>query len=383
MRELRRLEEQHPELITPDSPTQRVSGQPVEAFGIVEHRVPLLSLANAFNEEELRAWYRRAANLVENERFDMVCEPKIDGLAVALVYENGSFVQGATRGDGLRGENITQNLRTIRSLPLTVRGDGLPPRFEVRGEAYMTRRGFEQLNEERAERGPAPLRQPSQRRRRLRAPARLPHHRPPAAGHLRLPARLGRRPHAGEPLGGHAVAGLPGLQDQPQRGTLPLPRRGGPPLPAVGGAAREPGLRHRRRRGQDRRPRVAAGAGLRGPRAPLGRRLQVPAHPGHHPPPGHPRQRRAHRQPEPLRRPGARAGGRRHRQARHPPQRGRHPAQGHPHRRHRHRAAGGRGHPPGGGARRQPAHGPGATRTAPRRTAPSAGRRWCGPRARP
>jgi len=153
MRELRRLEEQYPALITPDSPTQRVSGQPVEAFGIVEHRVPLLSLANAFNEEELQAWHRRAANLVENERFDMVCEPKIDGLAVALVYENGSFVQGATRGDGLRGENITQNLRTIRSLPLTVRGDGLPPRFEVRGEAYMTRRGFEQLNEERAEQG--------------------------------------------------------------------------------------------------------------------------------------------------------------------------------------------------------------------------------------
>jgi DNA ligase (NAD+) len=150
MRELRRLEEQYPALITPDSPTQRVSGQPVEAFGIVEHRVPLLSLANAFNEEELRAWHRRAANLMENEHFDMVCEPKIDGLAVALVYENGSFVQGATRGDGLRGENITQNLRTIRSLPLTVRGDGLPPRFEVRGEAYMTRRGFEQLNEERA-----------------------------------------------------------------------------------------------------------------------------------------------------------------------------------------------------------------------------------------
>jgi DNA ligase (NAD+) len=153
MRELRRLEEQHPELITPDSPTQRVSGQPVEAFGIVEHRVPLLSLANAFNEEELRAWHRRAAGLVENERFDMVCEPKIDGLAVALVYENGSFVQGATRGDGLRGENITQNLRTIRSVPLTVRGDGLPPRFEVRGEAYMTRHGFEQLNVERAEEG--------------------------------------------------------------------------------------------------------------------------------------------------------------------------------------------------------------------------------------
>ncbi len=153
MRELRHLEEQHPELITPDSPTQRVSGQPVEAFGIVEHRVPLLSLANAFNEEELRAWHRRAANLLESERFDFVCEPKIDGLAVALVYENGSFVQGATRGDGLRGENITQNLRTIRSLPLAASGDGLPPRFEVRGEVYMTRHGFEWLNEQRAEEG--------------------------------------------------------------------------------------------------------------------------------------------------------------------------------------------------------------------------------------
>ena len=153
MRELRRLEEQHPELITPDSPTQRVAGQPVEAFGIVEHRVPLLSLANAFNEEELRAWHRRAANLLESEPFDFVCEPKIDGQAVALVYENGSFVQGATRGDGLRGENITQNLRTIRSVPLTVRGDGLPPRFEVRGEVYMTRHGFERLNEERAKEG--------------------------------------------------------------------------------------------------------------------------------------------------------------------------------------------------------------------------------------
>jgi DNA ligase (NAD+) len=153
MRELRRLEEQHPELITPDSPTQRVSGQPVEAFGIVEHRVPLLSLANAFSEEDLRAWHRRASNLLENERFDMVCEPKIDGLAVALVYENGSFVQGATRGDGLRGENITQNLRTIRSVPLTVREKGMPRRFEVRGEAYMTRHGFERLNHRRASKG--------------------------------------------------------------------------------------------------------------------------------------------------------------------------------------------------------------------------------------
>ncbi len=152
MRELRALERGRPELITPDSPTQRVSGQPIEAFGVVEHRLPLLSLANAFTEDELRAWHRRVGTLIERSDFVMVCEPKIDGLAVALVYENGSFVQGATRGDGARGENITQNLRTIRSIPLSI-GKTTPRRFEVRGEVYMTKKGFERLNEERASLG--------------------------------------------------------------------------------------------------------------------------------------------------------------------------------------------------------------------------------------
>ncbi len=153
VRELRSLEQAHPELITPDSPTQRVGGQPVQAFGVVEHRQPLLSLANAFSEDELRAWYRRAAAAAERSEFALVCEPKIDGLAVALVYENGSFMQGATRGDGYRGENITQNLRTIRTIPLRVEGESVPARLEVRGEVFMTRQGFERLNEERANRG--------------------------------------------------------------------------------------------------------------------------------------------------------------------------------------------------------------------------------------
>ncbi|MDI6857580.1 MAG: NAD-dependent DNA ligase LigA [Dehalococcoidia bacterium] len=152
MRELRSLEQRFPQLITPDSPTQRVSGQPVEAFGIVQHRLPLLSLANAFNEEELRAWHRRATALSGRDDFALVCEPKMDGLAVALVYEGGRFVQGATRGDGWRGENITENLRTIRSIPLSV-GRDAPSRFEVRGEVYMTKKGFERLNEERANEG--------------------------------------------------------------------------------------------------------------------------------------------------------------------------------------------------------------------------------------
>ena len=152
MKELRELEAQHAELITPDSPTQRVGGAPVETFGIVQHRVPLLSLANAFSEEDLRAWHKRTSAALERTDFAMVCEPKIDGLAVALVYENGQLTTAATRGDGTRGENITQNVRTIRSIPQRLK-PGTPPRFEVRGEIYMTKSGFEKLNFERGEAG--------------------------------------------------------------------------------------------------------------------------------------------------------------------------------------------------------------------------------------
>lgn len=152
MRELRRLEEQHPQLVTPDSPTQRVGAAPLEAFGAAEHRVPMLSLANAFDFEELAAWERRALNLLDVQAFDMVCEHKFDGLAVALVYEDGRLVRGATRGDGQRGEDVTQNLRTIMSIPLTVLGEA-PPRFEVRGEVIMTKDGFKRLNEARAQAG--------------------------------------------------------------------------------------------------------------------------------------------------------------------------------------------------------------------------------------
>lgn len=152
MNELRELERQFPELITPESPTQRIGAAPSEAFGVVEHREPLLSLANAFTEQELRDWHRRTCERLDRDEFDMTTEPKIDGLAVALVYEGGKFVQGATRGDGYRGENITPNLRTIRAIPLELRGK-VPERFEVRGEVYMSKSGFEALNAERADRG--------------------------------------------------------------------------------------------------------------------------------------------------------------------------------------------------------------------------------------
>jgi DNA ligase (NAD+) len=149
MLELKHLEEAHPELVTPDSPTQRVGAAPVEAFGVVEHPQPLLSLANAFTDEDLDAWYRRASSLLGERQTDFVCELKIDGLAVALTYVNGLLEVGATRGDGFHGENITQNLRTVNSIPLSVPKEA-PPRFEVRGEVYLPKTGFKKLNEERA-----------------------------------------------------------------------------------------------------------------------------------------------------------------------------------------------------------------------------------------
>ena len=152
MQELRRLETDHPELITPDSPTQRVGAAPSEAFTQVRHRRPMLSLANAFDMDEMYAWHRRVKGLLDGVDFEMVCELKIDGLAVSLVYENGKLVLGATRGDGYTGEEVTRNLRTIRSVPVTLSGNP-PPYLEVRGEVYMPLESFRKLNEERAARG--------------------------------------------------------------------------------------------------------------------------------------------------------------------------------------------------------------------------------------
>ena len=160
MRRLRAIEEHYPELITPESPTQRVPNIPIEAFAVVNHREPMLSLANAFHQGQLEAWHRRASKLAGTDQFAMVCEPKIDGLAVALVYENGRFVQGATRGDGYHGENITDNLRTIRSVPVQLRGKQFPQNFEVRGEVYMSKTAFERLNERLLDLGQQPAANP-------------------------------------------------------------------------------------------------------------------------------------------------------------------------------------------------------------------------------
>ncbi|HHW38653.1 MAG TPA: NAD-dependent DNA ligase LigA [Bacillales bacterium] len=150
MQELLGLEEKYPELVTADSPTQRVGGKPLESFEKVEHRVPMLSLGNAFNEGDLRDFDRRVRQDV-GEQVTYVCELKIDGLAISLRYEDGLFAQGATRGDGVIGEDITTNLRTIKTVPLRLKEGNVD--IEVRGEAYMPKRSFETLNKEREANG--------------------------------------------------------------------------------------------------------------------------------------------------------------------------------------------------------------------------------------
>lgn len=152
MRELKELESRFPELASPDSPSLRVGGEPLPFFEKVVHRTPMLSLGNAFNEEEIRDFDRRVRQAVGSQAVRYVVELKIDGLAVSLHYENGLFVRGATRGDGTTGEDITQNLKTIRSIPLRLTR---PLTLEVRGEAYMPKGAFEKLNKEREERGEA------------------------------------------------------------------------------------------------------------------------------------------------------------------------------------------------------------------------------------
>ncbi len=156
--ELRAIEGEHPELLTPDSPTQRIGGEPVSALTKVTHRQPMLSLANARSEEELRAWIDRMRNHlaregIEDPEFQYVAEPKIDGLAISLVYRNGVLETGATRGNGEVGEDVTHNLRTIPTIPLRIDGDDVPELLEVRGEVYMSLADFAALNERRAERG--------------------------------------------------------------------------------------------------------------------------------------------------------------------------------------------------------------------------------------
>ena len=154
MRELRSLEEAHPELVTPDSPTQRVGAVAATEFGEIRHRVPMLSLDNAFDVADVESFDRRIRErLGQDEPVEYACEPKMDGLAVSIVYEGGVLVQAATRGDGTTGEDVTHNVRTIKSVPLRLQGKGWPGLLEVRGEVFMPIRGFEAMNRRAQKRG--------------------------------------------------------------------------------------------------------------------------------------------------------------------------------------------------------------------------------------
>jgi DNA ligase (NAD+) len=153
MRELKALESQHPDLVTPDSPSQRVGGAPAAEFGEVHHVVPMLSLDNAFNEEDVQDFDRRVREKLDATGVEYTAEPKLDGLAISLVYEKGLLVRGATRGDGSTGEDVTQNIRTVRAIPLRLMGAGWPALLEVRGEVFMSKRGFAELNRSLTARG--------------------------------------------------------------------------------------------------------------------------------------------------------------------------------------------------------------------------------------
>ncbi len=148
LRELDELEAAHPELVTPDSPTQRVGNAPSSKFAEVRHAIPMLSLGNAFSEAEVRDFVRRIEEKLKRPVLEFSAEPKLDGLAISLRYEKGRFVQGATRGDGASGEDVTANLRTVKAIPLRLRGKGWPAVLEVRGEVYMPRAAFEKYNEQ-------------------------------------------------------------------------------------------------------------------------------------------------------------------------------------------------------------------------------------------
>src|SRR6201981_2893841 len=157
-KQLKDLETEHPELITPDSPTRRVGGKPREGFVKVRHSSPMLSLDNTYNEEELRAWERRVHELSGRKDVDYVCELKLDGMSLSLGYDDGQLIRGITRGDGTVGEDVTLNVRTVRSVPLSIAKErlkkaGIPANFEVRGELLMPTASFKKVNEERERKG--------------------------------------------------------------------------------------------------------------------------------------------------------------------------------------------------------------------------------------
>jgi DNA ligase (NAD+) len=153
LEQLIRLEKEFPELRLPDSPTQRVGGTITKTFATVTHAYPMLSLGNTYSEEELTDFDKRVAKGLGNEAYEYFCELKFDGVSISLLYEDGLLVKGVTRGDGVRGDDVTSNVKTIRSIPLRIKGKDIPRQFEVRGEVFLSKTAFRQLNKEREDIG--------------------------------------------------------------------------------------------------------------------------------------------------------------------------------------------------------------------------------------
>ena len=397
MAQLRELEARHPGLVTADSPTQRVGGRPAEGFATVEHLVPMLSLDNAYAEDDLRAFHDRVVKVLSAggeapPEVVYVAELKIDGLSIALTYDHGVLVRGVTRGDGARGEDVTGNVRTIRAIPLRLRQD-VPGRLEVRGEVFLPRASFDRVNQEREDADEPAFANP-----RNAAAGTMRSLDPAAVARRGLSAFVYQLVTDGDERGGHAAAmermralGLP-VEPNWRRcegieAVIAL-------LPGVGRAPPRAGLRHRRGGRQSRRPR-APGAARRHQQVPsLGHGVQVSRGPGQDPAPADRGQRRPDRRRHAVRRAGAgvplgldysdgdapqrtgdRAAGHQARGSRdHREGRGRHPQGGRPGPRRRAPAA------------RALGRCPGSARPA---AAASCGpaRRWCGdastPRARP
>ncbi|MEE1021412.1 MAG: NAD-dependent DNA ligase LigA, partial [Bacteroidales bacterium] len=160
MRELEDLEKQYPQFQSPNSPTQRVGGQVNKGFVQAEHSFPMLSLSNTYSKEELIDFVNRTSQLLDGEKLEWVCELKYDGVAISLLYEEGKFVRALTRGDGVKGDEVSDNIRTIKSIPLELYGENIPPRFEIRGEVVFPHKAFEDFNLKRIENGEEPFANP-------------------------------------------------------------------------------------------------------------------------------------------------------------------------------------------------------------------------------